>query len=438
MAKAAFSLCWEDHTRQLAAVYTSLLENNFLVDCTIFAEGQSLKAHRLVLSACSPYFHMLFQEETGKHPFIVLVDASFETLKTVIEFVYRGETQISEGNLKAFLTLAQALQIKGLNAFSKNYKNKNPSSNNTGYTPQEPCEDNENTCEVQSNASYENNLENNFQPPHYSEGYPDTERTMFSVGDEGRGDSVAEGQCPQEHLRSLGCEEAPVDSEVTVKHEPLFSEFAEDRNVILKNIRSNGSTSGTSASEINGGTAFITDCCESSHGNEESTVTPPSQQEIMKLSSKVSSGRDEPLHPEILVPKREHRDDERKEPMDDTDVRRNDTNETDEPTELSYNEQNLDQCSNNGLPWAEGASKRRSELFHECGFEQPPRQRTSRSAPAASVRFDDVGHWPAHNSNRRRCKLCVNKLSRTRCIKCDVALCFYEKRNCFLLYHKKY
>ncbi|GLG94616.1 Protein glass [Gryllus bimaculatus] len=345
MAKAAFSLCWEDHTRQLAAVYTSLLQNNFLVDCTIFAEGQSLKAHRLVLSACSPYFHMLFQEETGKHPFIVLVDASFETLKTVIEFVYRGETQISEGNLKAFLTLAQALQIKGLNAFSKNDKNKNPSSNNTGNTPQEPCEDNENTCEVQSNASNEDNLENNFQPPHYSEGYPDSERTMFSVGDEGRGDSVAEGQSPREPLRSLGCEEAPVDSEITVKHEPLFSEFSEDRNVILKNIRSNESTS---ASEINGETAFITDCCESSHGNEESTVKPPSQQEIMKLSSKVSSGRDEPLHPEILVPKREHRDDERKEPKDDTDHPRNDTIETDEPTELSYNEQNLDQCSSAG------------------------------------------------------------------------------------------
>lgn len=50
-----FCLRWNNHQRTLISVFDSLLESGTLVDCTLAAEGQYLKAHKVVLSACSPY-----------------------------------------------------------------------------------------------------------------------------------------------------------------------------------------------------------------------------------------------------------------------------------------------------------------------------------------------------------------------------------------------
>lgn len=51
-----FCLRWNNHQSTLISVFDTLLEKGTLVDCTLAAEGQFLKAHKVVLSACSPYF----------------------------------------------------------------------------------------------------------------------------------------------------------------------------------------------------------------------------------------------------------------------------------------------------------------------------------------------------------------------------------------------
>lgn len=51
-----FCLRWNNHQSTLISVFDTLLEKETLVDCTLAAEGKSLKAHKVVLSACSPYF----------------------------------------------------------------------------------------------------------------------------------------------------------------------------------------------------------------------------------------------------------------------------------------------------------------------------------------------------------------------------------------------
>lgn len=55
-----FCLRWNNHQSTLVSVFDNLLENGTLVDCTLFAEGKFLKAHKVVLSACSPYFEVSF------------------------------------------------------------------------------------------------------------------------------------------------------------------------------------------------------------------------------------------------------------------------------------------------------------------------------------------------------------------------------------------
>lgn len=53
-----FCLRWNNHQSTLVAVFDTLLEKGMHVDCTLAAEGQTLKAHKVVLSACSPYFEV--------------------------------------------------------------------------------------------------------------------------------------------------------------------------------------------------------------------------------------------------------------------------------------------------------------------------------------------------------------------------------------------
>lgn len=55
-----FCLRWNNHQSTLVAVFDTLLENGTLVDCTLAAEGKCLNAHKVVLSACSPYFEVGF------------------------------------------------------------------------------------------------------------------------------------------------------------------------------------------------------------------------------------------------------------------------------------------------------------------------------------------------------------------------------------------
>lgn len=53
-----FCLRWNNHQNTLISVFDNFLESETLVDCTLAAEGQYLKAHKVVLMACSPYLEV--------------------------------------------------------------------------------------------------------------------------------------------------------------------------------------------------------------------------------------------------------------------------------------------------------------------------------------------------------------------------------------------
>ncbi|XP_055385178.1 modifier of mdg4 isoform X7 [Condylostylus longicornis] len=110
-----FSLCWNNFNSNLSAGFHESLCRGDLVDVTLAAEGQFIKAHRLVLSVCSPYFRKMFtQMPTNQHAFVFLKDVSHSALKDLIQFMYCGEVNVKQDALPAFISTAEALQIKGL------------------------------------------------------------------------------------------------------------------------------------------------------------------------------------------------------------------------------------------------------------------------------------------------------------------------------------
>ncbi|XP_067139393.1 longitudinals lacking protein, isoforms H/M/V-like isoform X1 [Centruroides vittatus] len=114
MGTQQFYLKWNSHQSNMITVLDQLLSNEAFVDVTLACEGLSLKAHKIILSACSPFFRNLFLENPCKHPIVILKDVKYTELKAVVDFIYKGEISISHDQLSGLLKTAEVLNIKGL------------------------------------------------------------------------------------------------------------------------------------------------------------------------------------------------------------------------------------------------------------------------------------------------------------------------------------
>jgi len=75
----------------------------------------TINAHRVVLSACSPYFRQVLSNlSQWQHPVVILKDIKYEELSGIVEFIYHGEVSIDQECLPGFLQAAESLRIKGL------------------------------------------------------------------------------------------------------------------------------------------------------------------------------------------------------------------------------------------------------------------------------------------------------------------------------------
>lgn len=153
-----FCLRWNNHQTNLLSVFDQLLQDETFTDVTLAVEGQYLKAHKvqnvihvpllllcrvivslkaqnvlfllcllykfrhltpiflfqMVLSACSPYFQQIFVNHSEKDPIVILKDVPFSDMKSLLDFMYRGEVSVDQERLTAFLRVAESLRIKGL------------------------------------------------------------------------------------------------------------------------------------------------------------------------------------------------------------------------------------------------------------------------------------------------------------------------------------
>ncbi|XP_040573175.1 uncharacterized protein [Lepeophtheirus salmonis] len=109
-----FCLKWNNHRSTILSVFDTLLEEESLVDVTLTAEGQFLRAHKVILSACSPYFRIMFRAANEKHPVIYMQNVDFENLKALVEYMYKGEANVPQHMLPSFIRTAESLQIRGL------------------------------------------------------------------------------------------------------------------------------------------------------------------------------------------------------------------------------------------------------------------------------------------------------------------------------------
>ncbi|XP_023037141.1 broad-complex core protein isoforms 1/2/3/4/5 isoform X2 [Drosophila willistoni] len=109
-----FCLRWNNYQSSITSAFENLRDDEDFVDVTLACEGRSIKAHRVVLSACSPYFRDLLKSTPCKHPVILLQDVNFMDLHSLVEFIYHGEVNVHQKSLQSFLKTAEVLRVSGL------------------------------------------------------------------------------------------------------------------------------------------------------------------------------------------------------------------------------------------------------------------------------------------------------------------------------------
>lgn len=115
-----FSLKWSNHTENILSSLDVLLQSEKLVDVTLICGKESLRAHRVILSACSPFFQKIFAETPCNHPVVVLNEFQGSDVQALITFMYKGEVNIAQSRLQTLMKAAESLQIRGLADNNKN------------------------------------------------------------------------------------------------------------------------------------------------------------------------------------------------------------------------------------------------------------------------------------------------------------------------------
>ena len=95
--------------------FRDLSSQDEFADVTLVSEDdRQIKAHKVVLGACSSVLKNILVRNHHQHPLIYLIGVKYLELKSLIDFIYLGQTQIAQENLESFMNTALQFQVKGL------------------------------------------------------------------------------------------------------------------------------------------------------------------------------------------------------------------------------------------------------------------------------------------------------------------------------------
>jgi len=109
-----FCLKWNEFESNVSTAFRELRDDKDFFDVTLACEGNQLEAHKVILSACSPFFRSVLKRNPHTHPLLYLKGIKYEDVLAVLNFMYHGEVNIAQDELNSFLAVAEDLQVKGL------------------------------------------------------------------------------------------------------------------------------------------------------------------------------------------------------------------------------------------------------------------------------------------------------------------------------------
>jgi len=129
-----FCLRWNDFESNISSAFRELREDKDFFDVTLACADDQIQAHKVILSACSPFFRAVLKRNRHEHPLLYLKGVKFIDLVSVLNFMYHGEVNVAQEELNSFLAVAEELKVKGLTQNS----NEEGGSSNQSTEQQKP------------------------------------------------------------------------------------------------------------------------------------------------------------------------------------------------------------------------------------------------------------------------------------------------------------
>nr|ACO10423.1 Broad-complex core protein isoform 6 [Caligus rogercresseyi] len=114
MASNTLALHWTEHESWLKKGFSRLRRDEEFFDVTLACGPREIRAHRVILSACSPFFRTHLKNIPHHNPFLYLKGFRPDHLESIISFIYNGEVRIHSEELEEFLACAEELKVHGL------------------------------------------------------------------------------------------------------------------------------------------------------------------------------------------------------------------------------------------------------------------------------------------------------------------------------------
>jgi len=109
-----FCLRWNDFETNISVAFRELREEKDFFDVTLACDDSQVQAHKVILSACSPFFRQVLRKNPHQHPLLYLKGVKYKELLSVLNFMYMGEVNVAQEELNSFLAVAEDLRVKGL------------------------------------------------------------------------------------------------------------------------------------------------------------------------------------------------------------------------------------------------------------------------------------------------------------------------------------
>jgi len=113
-AHEKFCLRWNDFENNISVAFRELREDKDFFDVTLACDDDQIQAHKVILSACSPFFRQILKRNRHEHPLLYLKGVKYIDLMSVLNFMYHGEVNVAQDELNTFLAVAEDLKVKGL------------------------------------------------------------------------------------------------------------------------------------------------------------------------------------------------------------------------------------------------------------------------------------------------------------------------------------
>ena len=114
MGTEKFCLKWNDFESNISGAFKDIRDEKDFFDVTLACDDDQLQAHKVILSACSPFFRAILKKNPHQHPLLYLKGVKYSDLQSVLNFMYHGEVNVAQDELNSFLAVAEELRVKGL------------------------------------------------------------------------------------------------------------------------------------------------------------------------------------------------------------------------------------------------------------------------------------------------------------------------------------